>query len=381
MNLVVTADHAVTARGALEGARIVVEGATVTSVGSAAPGQVGDLHGAWVLPGGVDLHCHGGGGASLMSPDLDEVRAALCFHRRHGTTTSVVSLVSAPLDVLCAQLERLAGWLDDPATGLASTVVGIHLEGPFLSTARCGAIDPDTMIDADPAAVERLLAAAGGWLRVVTVAPERAGVLDAVAAFGAARVVVAIGHTDASAEVTHEAFARGATHITHLGNAMAPFHHRAPGTFGAALTDDTVTCEVIADGHHLHPDTVRLAFAAKGADGIALCTDAVAAAGTTEGPSTLAGRPVTVADGAVRLDETGALAGSTLTLGRAAAHAAAWGIGPEAVATSLAGVGSRVLGLRDRGSIAVNGRADLCVFDADFELAGVVAGGRVVARD
>lgn len=378
MTLTITADRAVTPGGVIEPARIVVDDTVIRSVESGGPG---DLHGAWVLPGGVDLHCHGGGGASLMAPDLDEVRTALAFHRARGTTTSLISLVSAPVEVLCGQLERIAGWLDDPATGLADDVAGIHLEGPFLSTVRCGALDPRTAIDATPEAVDRLLAAAGGWLRVITVAPERPGVSRVIGRLAAAGVVVAVGHTDASAEIVHEAIRLGARHVTHLGNAMAPFHQRVPGPFGAALVDDAVNCEVIADGHHIHPDTVRLAFAVKGAERVSLCTDAVAAAGIADGASDLGGRPLTVTDGVVRLDATGALAGSTLTLGEAVMNAAEWGIAPGRIAAAVAQNPARLIGLEDRGTIETGRRADLCVFDADFRLIGIVAGGKPVDPD
>lgn len=381
MTLSVAADRVVTPTGVLPRARVVIDRGTIRSVEAANGPDPADLDGAWLLPGAVDLHCHGGGGASVMAGDLDQVRRALRFHRRHGTTTSLISLVAAPVEVLCHQLRRLVGWLDDPTTGLAALAAGVHLEGPFLSTARCGALDPDAMVDADPASVAALCEAGGDWLRVVTVAPERAGVPAAIEAFSQAGVVVAVGHTDATAEQVHDAVARGASLVTHLGNAMSPFHHRRPGALGAALVDDGLTVEVIADGHHLHPDTVRLAFAAKDPHRVSLCTDAVVAAGAPDGHYELGGRGVTVSKGIARCDRTGALAGSTLTMARAVANAVGWGIAPERVAQAAATAPAGVIGLADRGSIAPGRRGDLCLYDADWSLRAVVADGEILTGD
>lgn len=337
-----------------------------------------DLRGTWVMPGLIDLHVHGGGGASLSSPDLEEVRHALTFHRAHGTTTSLISLVCAPIAQLCEQLERIAGWLNDPATGLGKLVNGVHLEGPFLSQACCGALDPAHMVDANATTVAALLNAAQGWLRVITVAPERPGVLEAIPILISAGVVVAIGHTDATAASTTTAIDAGATMATHLGNGMRPFHHREPGAFGACLVDQRVTCELIVDGHHLHPDTVRLAATVKSDAAWTLCTDAISAAGSREGAFRLGSRRVVVRDGVARIDGTGSLAGSTLTMHAAASIAHRLGLDVAAIAKAASTNPARLLNQVDRGIVAIGKRADLIVLNDRFELVAAVAQGAVV---
>ncbi len=350
----------------------------IASITPSGQGATVDLHGTWVMPGFIDLHVHGGGGASLSSSDLDEVIHALTFHRAQGTTTSLISLVCAPVPQLCEQLERIAGWLNDPATGLGKLVNGVHLEGPFLSQACCGALDPVHMVDADPETVAALLKAAQGWLRVITVAPERPGVLEAIPTLIGAGVVVAIGHTDATAAITATAIDAGATLATHLGNGMRPYHHREPGAFGACLVDQRVACELIVDGHHLHPDTVRLVAAAKPDSAWTLCTDAIPAAGSRDGAFRLGSRRVVVRDGVARIDGTGSLAGSTLTMHAAVSNARNLGLDVGIVANAAASNPARLLGRNDRGVIAIGKRADLIVLDDRFELVAVVAQGDVV---
>ncbi len=227
--------------------------------GQAPPGlPAADLRGQWVLPGFVDMHVHGGGGVSFTEGSADDARRAAEFHLGHGSTTIVASLVTAPL----AELERRAAMLAGLAA--AGVIAGIHLEGPFLSAARCGAQDPRHMLAPDVAVLDRLHAAAGDHLKVITIAPERPGAIEVIKAAARAGLTVAVGHTDATAEVAAAAVDAGATHATHLFNGMRPLHHREPGAAGALLDRDEVSCEVIADGVHLHDTTVRLAARAAG---------------------------------------------------------------------------------------------------------------------
>jgi N-acetylglucosamine-6-phosphate deacetylase len=227
-----TGGRLVTPEGVLSPGWIRLAGSLIDAVGSGeAPRQPGhtvtDLHGHWVLPGFVDLHVHGGGGTSFTEGPADDARRAAEFHRRHGSTTIVASLVTAPLPDLEVRAAMLAGLAGD---GL---IAGLHLEGPFLSRARCGAQDPRHMAAPDLAAFERLHAAAAGHLRLITIAPELPGAADLIKAAARSGVIAAVGHTDATAAVTSAAVDAGATHATHLFNGMRPLHHREPGAAGA----------------------------------------------------------------------------------------------------------------------------------------------------
>ena len=263
-----TGGRVVTPEGVLSPGWIRLAGSLIDAVGSGAampplpPGlPVTDLRGHWVLPGFVDMHVHGGGGASFTEGPADDARRAAEFHRGHGSTTIVASLVTAPLADLEARATMLAGLAGQ------GVIAGIHLEGPFLSAARCGAQDPRHMLAPDVAAFERLHAAAAGHLRVITIAPELPGAVGLIKAAVRAGVTAAVGHTDATAEIASVAVDAGATHATHLFNGMRPLHHREPGPAGALLDRDEVTCEVIADGVHLHDTVIRLAARVAGQAG------------------------------------------------------------------------------------------------------------------
>ena len=295
--LLLAGGRIVTPGGVLSPGWIRLAGPLIDAVGSgdARDQPALDLRGQWVLPGFVDMHVHGGGGASFTEGTGGEARKAAGFHRAHGSTSMLASLVTAPLAELEARAAMLAGLADD------GIIAGLHLEGPFLSPARRGAQDPRHMLAPDVAVFERLHAAARGHLRVITLAPELPGAARVIEAATRAGVTVAAGHTDASAEVTLAAVDAGATHATHLFNGMRPLHHREPGAAGALLDRDEVTCEVIADGVHLHDIAIRLAARVKGPGRLVLVSDAMAAAGMPDGSYRLGSMRVTVAGGVARL--------------------------------------------------------------------------------
>ena len=364
----------VTPAGVLDRGWLRIDGGRIAELGSGAPPPGGDdrqeLGGRWVVPGFIDLHMHGGGGHATLSAEPAEIVAAAAFHRSHGTTRALASIVSAPLDEMLAAL--------DAVRHAVPAVIGSHVEGPFLSPARAGAHDPRHLLPPDPATFERMLEAAAGTLRVITLAPELPGSMDLVRRAVAAGVVVAVGHSDADHAQASAAFDAGATLVTHLFNAMRPWHHRQPGLVGAALSRDGVVCELINDGIHLHDSTAKLAFRAAGPGRIALVTDAIAATGARDGQFQLGTASVKVSEGAARLADGLTLAGSTLTMDVAFRRAVReLGLPIEEAVRATSTTPARVLGIADRvGSLAAGREADLLVLGEDLALEASMAGGR-----
>jgi N-acetylglucosamine-6-phosphate deacetylase len=336
----VRAPRILTAAADLRDGWLVIDHDTVLGLGVGTPPRTDTaltLDGT-VVPGFVDLHAHGALGHDFAGCSADGARAAAAHHRSRGTTTLVASVATGrPQDTVDA-LARLRPVVAE------GTLAGIHLEGPWLAPARRGAHRADLLHAPDPAEVDAYRAAAGDALRVVTLAPELPGALDAVARFVAAGVVVAIGHTDATAEQTRRAIDAGASLVTHLFNGMPPLHHRTPGPVGIALTDDRVLLECIVDGHHLDPITVDLVR--RSAPGrMLLVSDAMSATGCPDGDHTVAGSAVSVRGGVAVLADGSSLAGSTITVADAVQRLVATGTAlPEVVAAS-AGRAAHLLGL------------------------------------
>ena len=360
----------VTPEGIVDG-WLEIAGQTITAIGAGEPPRRADsdLAGQWVVPGFVDIHVHGGAGADFSAGRPGQARRVVGLHRRHGTTTMLASLVTADLDTMVASAAALADLVD------AGEVVGIHLEGPFLAPARCGAHDPGLLRAPEPDLVDRLISGGQTQIRMVTLAPEQPAAIDAVHRLAEAGVVVAIGHTDATYEQTRAAIDAGATVATHLFNAMGPLHHREPGPVPALLEDDRVSVELICDGVHLHPAVIRWAVRTAGASRIALVTDAMAAAGAGDGDYLLGQLTVRVRDGVARQPD-GSIAGSTLTMDRAFRCVVDAGASVEEAAVMASTTPARALGLTDEiGSITVGRQADLVVLDQALRVAAVMAKG------
>ncbi|GAA3247063.1 MULTISPECIES: N-acetylglucosamine-6-phosphate deacetylase [Streptomyces] len=356
--------------GTVAGGRVIVERDRIA--GSAHEGaEIVDLSGHWIVPGFVDVHNHGGGGASFTSGTAEEVLKGVRTHREHGTTTLVASTVTGDLDELARRAALLAELTQQ------GEIAGVHFEGPFINPCRKGAHKADLLRDPDPAEVRKLVDAAHGTARMFTLATELPGGLDSVRLLAEHGVIAAIGHTDSTYDQTRQAIDAGATVATHLYNAMPGLEHRAPGPIAALLEDERVTVELINDGTHLHPAMLELAFHHAGAHRVALITDAMDAAGFGDGTYHLGPLEVEVKDGVARLVEGGSIAGSTLTLDTAFKRSVTVDRLPvESVVQAISANPAKLLGRYDEvGSLEPGKYADLVVLDAAFDLKGVMRRG------
>ena len=365
------------AEGQVDDFWMLVDGDTIVSTGTGvgpAADSVVDVDGHWLTPGFIDLHSHGAGGHSY-DDGADEIRAGVAVHRAHGTTRSIISLVANPLAALETSLRTIA-----ELTGTDPLILGSHLEGPYLSPGQPGAHDPQFLREPQPAELERLLDAAGGTLRQITLAPELPNAFELIDVLVENEVVVAVGHTEADYATTLRAFDAGARILTHVFNAMPGIHHRAPGPVIAAFEDSRVVLELVLDAMHVHPDVAALAFRSA-AGRIALVTDAMAAAGSTDGDYALGSLTVTVRDGLATLAGTNTIAGSTLTQDVALRIAVTQsGVSPADAVAALTTTPARVLGMSHRhGLLAPGYVADAVILDRDWRVDGVWANGERLA--
>lgn len=367
---VLAARRVLTPAGVLEPGWVELTSGRIAQVASGSPAAHTELF-DWLVPGFVDGHCHGGGGGAFDSGDAEQIQRAAAAHLRHGTTTLVASLVSAPRPVLADQVRALAAACE------AGLIAGIHLEGPWLSPRYRGAHDATALRDPDAGELESLLAAGRGHLRLITIAPELPGALPVIRAAVAAGVTVAVGHTDATYAQTSAAIEAGATVATHLANRMRPLLHRDPGPVAALTEDPRVTVELVADGVHLDPAVLRLLTRAT-VGSPAVVTDAMAAAACGDGFYRLGAVEVHVVDGVPRTSDD-ALAGSTLTSAAAVRNYVASGAATVlAAVTAATATPARALGLA-AGVIEVGARADLVGLTDDLTVTAVWhAGAEVV---
>lgn len=333
-----------------------------------------------VVPGFIDVHIHGAAGHDVMESSPEALAAITTSVAARGTTSLVATTVTASEETTAKAAEAVAGWMQREARkGVqrvpSAEILGVHFEGPFISRARRG-VHPEQWIAAPSIPhFRRLLAAANGAARILTLAPELPGAPELIGEARRAGVVVSLGHTDASYAEAMAAIAGGARHAAHVFNAMRPFGHRETGVLGAILTSAGVTAELIADGVHVDDAAIRILLAAKGPQDVVLVSDGTAATGMPDGRYRLGTFEVSVAGGIVR-NSDGKLAGSTLTLDRALRHMTALGLSLREILPMLTSNPARLLGLeRRKGCLAAGADADLVLLDDQLQVAGVVTRG------
>ena len=342
-----------------------------------------DFAEAMLAPAFFDVHIHGAAGHDVMEADPEALSAIGGFLAAHGTGSYLATTVTAPLDATLRAVSGLAKLIEKPELleGGQATArpVGIHLEGPFLSHAKCGVQPAEHLLAPDIAIFNRLIEAAEGHIRLMTVAPELAGAIELIAHATARGVRVSLGHSNASAAETRAAIAAGAVSATHTFNAMRPLDHRGPGILGTVLTDDSLFAELIADGIHVAPEMVKLWWRAKGAERAILVTDAISAAGMPDGEYQLGDFTVQVAEG--RATARGVLAGSVLTLDRAFTNFMAFTGAPIEQALRLLTVNpAAMIELEGEvGSLKVGQTADIVAVDAAGRLLKSIVAGRISA--
>jgi N-acetylglucosamine-6-phosphate deacetylase len=386
--IALTASRLYTPLDCVEQPFVLIDGDTVTEVGSRAAkeipagAKVVDFGNSILGPGFVDIHIHGAAGHDVMIPDSAGLAAMEELLTAHGVTGYFPTTVTAPVDQTCAALDRLARAIEDAErdrTHPAARPLGIHLEGPFINHLRRGVHPPADLLPPTLEMFDRFWQAARGRIRMMTIAPELEGAGEVIAEASQRGVCVSLGHSNADLDSARAGIVGGARHCTHGFNAMRPLDHREPGIVGAMLTDARLSADIIADGIHLDPSIVKLFLTAKGPELSVLITDATAATGMPEGRYRLGSFEVEVKDGRCTAD--GKLAGSVLTMDRAVRNVmqfADWSLQQTLRLASLNP--ARVGGLAGRGKLEAGCKADIVVLSEAGEVQATMVGGAIRER-
>jgi N-acetylglucosamine-6-phosphate deacetylase len=357
------APQVITSTGLMKDRTIHIENGVITKITSGADSEALSIEGR-LIPGFVDIHCHGGGGFdSSIDPRGPE------FHLKHGTTTILASFVSEPINSILAKLEKLK---------FARNVIGVHLEGPYISHAHCGAHKPEYLTTPIPAELEKIVASKK--VKLITIAPEIDGALDAISYLSKHGVVVAIGHSAADSRIVAQAISNGAKLVTHLYNGMKKNYSDSSTLAGAALVDKHLGLELILDAVHVPFEVIKDFIAAADSRLIGI-TDAAPFAGLVDGEYKLGELPVLVVDGVARLKDGGALAGSTLTMDVAFATAIkVLGFDPVDAVAMYCTRPAAYIGANDVGDIAVGKQANFLVMDDDWKLKQIYFAGELLSE-
>jgi N-acetylglucosamine-6-phosphate deacetylase len=380
--LLVTNARVVGAESVLDEGWIATSAGIIEAVGAGSPEEglargreVIDAGGATVLPGFVDVHVHGAVGHEVMDGNAEGLTAMSTFFATHGVTSFLATTWTAPADETMRALDAVVQVAGRELPG--ASVLGAHMEGPYLSHARCGAQDPRSVRPPDLDEARRFLDS--GVVRLMTVAPELALARDLMEVCLDRGARISVGHTEATYDQIVEAVSWGARQVTHTFNAMPSLHHRRPGPVGAAMMVPELIAELIADNHHVHPVVLAAFLKVKGPDGVTLVTDALRPTGLDGGEFTIGGREAAVDDGVVRLKD-GTMAGSVLTMDVALRNLMrATGAPLEELWPTASRNGAVAAGVGDRkGLIAPRMDADLVIVGGEVEVRTTIVGGRVV---
>jgi len=360
---------------------VVVEGSKIREVSTedVEKGEVINMTGCIVAPGFVDIHVHGGGGYDVMDPSPGALDGLSMFLAQGGVTSFLPTTYTAPREAILEATRGVRGAMEKGTKG--AKVLGLHMEGPYISPERCGAQNRDHVSKPDIGELDEVDGESGDNLRVITMAPEVKGALEAITWLNSKGKTAAAGHTDATYDEAVAAFDAGISHVSHLFNGMRPFHHREPGVVGAALGDGRVTVELIADGFHVHPTALKMAVRLKGAESTALVSDSMAPAGMSDGEYDFGELKISVKEGRSLL-ESGRLAGSTIRLCDAVRSMVELADSPIAKAVEMAtSTPARIVGVDDRkGSLVPGMDADITVLDRDLSVMLTMVEGRIVHR-
>lgn len=331
-----------------------------------------------LAPGFIDIHIHGGAGHDVMEADDNALARIEMQMAHHGVTAYLPTTVTAPQDRTLRALEHLGKAAGRNESSGRAIPIGIHLEGPFISHAKRGVHPPANLVQPSPNALERFWQAAGGKIRMMTIAPEIPGAVETIQYARSLGVHSSLGHSNATDQEARAGIAAGADHATHTFNAMRPLDHRDPGILGVVLEDDGLSADIIADGIHVDPSMVRLFLRMKGDDRAILITDAISATGMPEGTYRLGDFEVQVKGG--RCESDGKLAGSVLTLDRAVRNVMSFAHWQLQRAVKLASLNpARLLGVTGkRGVIAAGRRADLVALTPEGKVVRTIIGGELI---